>query len=169
MTEPISNSGPSWYVVQTKPKQEFRALEQLENQGYTCFLPTLKVEKVRRGKRETVSDPLFSRYLFIRLNTIASNWAPLRSTRGVSKLIEFGGQFATVPYSVVDALRTWSVLPPMKVFEEGEAVGITSGPFKGLEGIYQMADGEARAIVLIELISQPQKLSFPLDVLRKVE
>ena len=143
-------------------------MEQLENQHYQCFLPTLQVEKRRRGKLEIVNEPLFSRYLFIQLDTVSTNWAPLRSTRGVSKLIEFGGRFATVPAPVIDALHNWSELPQKTEFEAGETVGIASGPFEGIEGIYQMPDGEARAVILIELICQPQKLSFKLDALRKV-
>lgn len=167
MTEIVAAAGPNWYVVQTKPKQEFRALEQLENQRFRCFLPSLKVEKLRRGKLEIVTEPLFPRYLFIHLDTVSDNWAPLRSTRGVSKLIEFGGRFAIVPALVIDALQDWNNLPPKQIFEAGETVGIASGPFEGLKGIYQMLDGEARAIILIELISQPQRLSFQLKALRK--
>jgi transcriptional antiterminator RfaH len=53
------------------------------------------------------------------------------------------------------------------MFEPGERIVITSGPFIGLEGIYQMADGEARALILLELMSKSQKLSLAADVLRK--
>ncbi|MDB5729347.1 MAG: hypothetical protein JWQ00_2552, partial [Noviherbaspirillum sp.] len=51
----------SWYLIQTKPKQEFRALEQLENQGYTCFLPTLQVEGLITDKLHLCIEPLFAR------------------------------------------------------------------------------------------------------------
>ena len=44
----------AWYAVHTKPKQENRALENLQNQGFECFLPLLEIEKVRRGKVQTV-------------------------------------------------------------------------------------------------------------------
>jgi transcriptional antiterminator RfaH len=167
MTAPTPLIKPNWYVVQTKPKQEFRALEQLTNQSYDCFLPTLNLEKVRRGKTETVSEPLFSRYLFIRLDMVTSNWAPIRSTRGVSSVVAFGSRFATVSDAIVDALRIQvERRQPEPLFKAGQKVLIESGPFSGLEGIYQMVDGEARALVLIELISQPQKLHFGIDVLR---
>lgn len=167
MTDAAASGQPHWYVVQTKPRQEFRALEQLTNQRYTCFLPTLNVEKIRRKKREVVIEPLFSRYLFIQLDEVASNWSPLRSTRGVSRLIEFGGRFATVSDTVIEALLNKPQLDIAPLFETGTKIIIDSGPFAGLEGIYEMADGEARAFVLIEVISQPQKLSFGLDRLRR--
>ncbi|MFC5474705.1 transcription/translation regulatory transformer protein RfaH [Paraherbaspirillum soli] len=168
MIESASSIGTSWYVLQTKPRQEFRALEQLENQLYTCFLPTLQIEKVRRGKLEVVIEPLFSRYLFIQLDTVSSNWARLRSTRGVSKLVAFGDRFATISEVILNALGNARPPIPTPLFAAGEKVAIKSGPFSGLDGVFQMLDGESRALVLIELLSQPQKLAFELDTLRKI-
>lgn len=157
----------AWYLLQTKPRQEFRALQQLQNQGYSCFLPTLQVEKFVRGKVEACIEPLFSRYLFIRLDTTNCNWSPIRSTRGVSKMVSFGGRFATLPDDYLDALRRTQCDEPQPLFEPGARVTITNGPLAGLEGIYQLPDGEARALVLIELMNQPQKLKLAVDTLRK--
>ncbi len=144
-----------------------RALEQLGNQGYTCFLPTLLVEKIRGRKLETCEEPLFSRYLFIRLSQATSNWAAIRSTRGVSSLLAFGGRYATLDDSWIEALQ--NVPSPLRqaLFAPGECIAIESGPFAGLEGIYQAPDGEARALILIELMSRPQKLRLPVEALRK--
>lgn len=167
MTESASSAATAWHLVQTKPRQEFRALEQLVNQQYTCFLPILKVEKMRRGWPEIINEPLFSRYLFIQLDAMSTNWSRLRNTRGVSKLVAIGGSFATISDSFVEGLRHVGALDPAPLFEAGEKVAIKSGPFSGLEGVYQISDGAARALVLIELISQPQRLAFELDMLRK--
>jgi transcriptional antiterminator RfaH len=158
----------SWYLIQTKPRQEFRALEQLENQGYTCFLPNLQVEKLVTGKLHLCIEPLFARYMFIQLNTTKSNWSPIRSTRGVSKLVEFGGRLATLSEECIQTLRERHFGQPKRMFAAGDRVAVSNGPFAGLEGIYEMPDGEARAMVLIELMSQPQKLSFAVTALRKV-
>jgi transcriptional antiterminator RfaH len=155
-----------WYVVQTKPRQEYRALEQLQNQHYTCFLPTLQVKKVIAGKLATAVEPLFSRYLFIRLDTTTTNWGPIRSTRGVSGLVVFGGRYATLPDDTVTALQSTPQAAPRHLFEVGDKVTITQGPLAGLEGLYQLPDGEARAFVLIELMRQPHKLSIALEALR---
>jgi transcriptional antiterminator RfaH len=59
----------AWHLVHTKPRLEETALVNLERQGYECYLPTLKVEKIRRGKAAIVSEALFPRYLFVRLDT----------------------------------------------------------------------------------------------------
>lgn len=166
----IGEEAAAWYLVQTKPKQEFRALQQLENQGFVCFLPTLPAERVVQGRLATRIEPLFSRYLFIRLSLARCDWSPIRSTRGVSKMVAIGGRFATLPDACVEALEDAQKAQcevPQRLFEPGERVTITQGPFAGLEGIYQVPDGEARALVLIELMNQPQKLKFAVQTLRK--
>lgn len=167
MSESASLEYAGWYVVHTKPRQEFRALEQLQNQGYACFLPTLQKEQIRRGKLTTCVEPLFARYLFIQLSTVTSNWSPIRSTRGISNIVAFGGRYATLPDTFVDTLRSVAEDVQQRLFEPGERVAIASGPFAGLEGIYQVSDGDARAIVLIELLNQSQKLAFGVGALRK--
>lgn len=157
----------NWYVVQTKSKQEFRALEHLQNQHYDCFLPTLQTRRICQGKPATRAEPLFSRYLFICLDPSAANWNAIRSTRGVSNLVSFGARFATLPETYVTALQSVPSSPPRNLFEPGEQVAIADGPFAGLEGLYELPDGEARAFVLIELMRQPQRLSLALKALRK--
>ena len=54
------------------------------------------------------------------------------------------------------------------VRKQGERVRLTEGPFAGIEGIYQMADGERRAIVLIELLSKQVRVRVAPANLRKV-
>ena len=167
MNDPVFFENAAWHLLQTKPRQEFRALSHLENQGFVCFLPTLLVERIARGKTTMSAEPLFSRYLFIRLAANVGHWSAIRSTRGVSKLVSFGGRFSTLPDICVEALQKAQQDAPQRLFNPGERVTITDGPFAGLEGIYKMSDGEARALVLIDLMNQPQKLKFAIEVLRK--
>ena len=156
----------AWYVVQTKPRQESRALEHLERQGFFCILPMLRVEKIRRGALLWVDEPLFSRYLFVELGGADAKWSVLRSTRGVSQLLRFGGVPAKVPASWMAGFLC-SSRAPMRLFEAGQRVVVAAGPFAGFEGIYQMPDGEARAMVLLELLGKPCKATFPMEALRR--
>jgi transcriptional antiterminator RfaH len=155
-----------WFVIHTKPRQEQRALENLERQGFNVWLPTIDVEKVRRGKLTQVIEPMFNRYLFIQLDKTQSNWSPIRSTLGVNKLVSFGNVPAVVPDSLIDTLRQLDGSRREYLLKEGDAVRFVSGPLQGLEGILQQRDGELRAMVLIELISQPQRVSAQLTDLQ---
>ena len=158
----------AWYVVHTKPKQEARALENLQNQGYTCFLPMMQVQKLRRQKVQWVTEPMFSRYLFIQLDDQNQNWSPIRSTLGVSKLVSFGPQPTKVPAELVELLQQAPQETIERMFTPGDAVQVASGPLKGLEGQYLAHDGETRAFVLIDLLGQPQKLHMAVETLRVV-
>ena len=56
----------SWFVIYTKPLQEFRAKENLENLGLEVYLPLRLTEKVVSGAFVIDSEPLFPRYIFAR-------------------------------------------------------------------------------------------------------
>lgn len=155
-----------WYVIHSKPRQEQRALENLERQGYRAWLPTIEMEKLRRGKLTRVIEPMFSRYLFIQLDKTQSNWSPIRSTLGVNKLVSFGNVPAVVPDALIQMLQQTEGSQRELLLKEGDAVQFVSGPLQGLEGILQQRDGELRAMVLIELISQPQRVSAAIEDIR---
>lgn len=149
-----------WYLVHTKPRQEKCALRNLQQQGYQCYLPILRSEKLRQGLLTVVDEPLFPRYLFIRLSLgdSARSWAPIRSTKGVSRLVSFGIELPRVDDDLIELLRLQEVsvqAEPKRLFRPGERVRLTEAPFVGIEGIYQMADGARRIMVLIEISSKP--------------
>lgn len=161
-----------WYLVHTKPRQEMRALQNLERQGYQCYLPTIPSEKLRHGALVIANEPLFPRYLFIRLGQdhTAKSWSPIRSTKGVSRLVTFGAKLAQIDNVLVEHLQMQETLlqnKPKPLFHHGETVHLIDTPFTGIEGIYQMSDGEHRAMVLIEILSKTITLNVALDNLRK--
>ena len=53
-------------------------------------------------------------------------------------------------------------------FEPGEVVRINDGPFAGLEAVYQMPDGDARVMVLIDILSKKVRLSVEPPSLSKI-
>ena len=157
-----------WYAIHSKPRQEERALENLERQGFEAWLPMLTVEKVRRGKLAKVVEPMFSRYLFIRLDTEQTNWSPIRSTLGVSKLVSFGNRPAVIEDALIQALRQLPEREPERLFQPGQTVKFVDGPLRGLEGIYEQADGELRAMVLVDLLSKHHRVTTDMQHLMPV-
>ncbi len=157
-----------WYAIHSKPRQEERALENLERQGFQAWLPMLTVEKFRRGKLAKVVEPMFSRYLFIRLDTEQTNWSPIRSTLGVSKLVSFGNRPAVIEDELILALQQLPACEPERLFQPGQTVKFVSGPLRGLEGIYEQADGELRAMVLVDLLSKHHRITTDMQDLMPV-
>jgi transcriptional antiterminator RfaH len=159
----------NWYLIHSKPRQEHIALENLERQLYPCYLPFFRVEKIRRGEVSVSQEPLFPRYLFVQLDTDSQSrsWAPIHSTRGVARLVRFGSEPARVSEELVAQLREGEARSAsvQRLFEPGQAVRIACGPFAGVEGIFQLADGQRRAMVLIEMLSRPVSMSVdPADL-----
>ena len=162
----------NWYLIHTKIRQERVALENLERQGFECFLPLMRAEKLKRGALQVVQEALFPRYLFIRLGSglESQSWAPIRSTLGVSRLVTFGLIPAKIDDDLIGVLRNQSESSDvvLRHFEPGEQVVVTDGPFVGVEAIYQMADAEGRVMVLLNILSKQVKMSVPPTSIRKV-
>lgn len=162
----------NWYVIHTKIRQERIALENLERQGFECFLPLIWVEKLRRGALEVSQEPLFPRYMFIRLGTAleSQSWAPIRSTTGVVRLVTFGQTPVKIQDELIAELqvKTDSVEVQLRHFAPGEQVVVTEGPFVGVEAIYQMADAEGRVMILLNILSKQVKMAVRAASIRKV-
>ncbi|MFP8967027.1 transcription/translation regulatory transformer protein RfaH [Pokkaliibacter sp. CJK22405] len=158
-----------WYLIQCKPREGFRAEEHLTNQGFTCFHPTHRVEKVRRTGRQWVTEPLFPNYLFIQLDTVENNWYPIRSTRGVSKMVTFNNQPLAVPTCVIEGLKHRLEDSPSEqpAFSTGDKVRIKEGCFSELDAIFQAQRGEDRALLLLTLLSTPQRIEVPLHAISR--
>jgi len=149
----------SWHLVHTKPRGETRALQNLERQGFEVFLPMITLQKVRRGKLTSVTEPMFSRYLFIRTTSIMQDLSLVRSTLGVIQLVRFGNVTAKVPNDWVESMHLQPAVQE-KLFNAGDKILIGNGVLKGLDAVFIQPDGETRAMVLINLLSKPHMVSY---------
>ena len=163
---PHSGDAPEsrhWFLVQCRQGQNRRARENLEQQGYSCFDPKLRVERLKRGRREIHKESLFPGYLFIHLALSGESWHSIRSTRGVRQLVRFGTDPARVPDGVIEQLRLRSQgeqEDTRPALEHGERLRIKQGPFAELEGVFQRFDGEERVIVLFEMLQKQHRLTL---------
>jgi transcriptional antiterminator RfaH len=85
---------------------------------------------------------------------------------GLSKLVSFGNRPAVVADELIEALQQLPEQAPQRLIQPGQQVKIVSGPLRGLEGIYQQADGELRAMVLIELLNKQHRIVIDMQDLR---
>jgi transcriptional antiterminator RfaH len=158
---------PNWLLLQVKPKQELRALENLERQKGECYCPRIQVEKLSRGKRINVKEPLFPGYLFINAQPEQNGltYTSIRSSRGVSKIVGFGVEPIKIPEDLIQEIKLLEQLDLTDVNAEGlpqvgDQVEILDGPFKGLNALYSHSDGQQRSIVLINLLHQQTPASL---------
>jgi transcriptional antiterminator RfaH len=121
-----------WYLIYCKLWLESSALQNLERQGFECFLPLIAIEKLRRKALVVVSEPLFPRYFFIRLDASqeSKSWNPIRSTTGVSRLVSIGQVPTKVDEELVTTIRksVSSATVRPRHFAPGDALRINQGP-----------------------------------------
>ncbi len=167
----MPNCQPSWYALITKSKEELRAVEHLQAQGFCCFLPQIQTEKLSSGRVSSSLEPLFPRYMFIHLDDATDNFYSVRSTRGVSDFVRFGSLPAKVAPELIDEIRNRcrsQAVRDARLPQENDAVELLEGPFRGLQAIFQCRDGEQRSIILLNLMQQQVRLSTSNREFRKV-
>jgi len=153
----MSNNA-QWYLLQTKVRDELRALENLHNQGVVTYCPFNEVDKILRGKRQKINEVLFPGYIFVQLDEDSPSFTSIRSTRGVSKFVSFGSTPSIVPNELIDLIKQQcdQTEPDQNhnLPKTGDIVEITEGAFKGLRAVFSQPDGAKRAIVLVTVMSQ---------------
>jgi transcriptional antiterminator RfaH len=159
-----------WYLIYTKPHQEKVALNNLTRQNYHCYLPLINKEKILRGKKILTNEPMFPRYLFVRLSHEGQqNWSPIRSSIGVSHLVNFGGLAAKLDDETMNNLQQKiDKAMLVKVFSVGDKVEILKGPFKGMEAIFNSYKGEERAMLFLNFMAKNLAAKFDLRDFKKV-
>jgi len=173
---PYNAAMDDWYLLMTRPRQEDRAKQHLNNLGFEVFYPRLLSHQLKRGMQQKVLSPLFPRYLFIKLGEPNAHWSSIRSTRGVLKLIRFADSPAKVPESIIANLQALAneeaVIDQTRekphIFAAGEQVEITDSSFKGLQAIVKEQDGEQRVILLITMLGKQQAVSLPLSAVAAI-
>ena len=151
-----------WFVLHTLTGQEAKAkesierrLDQEEMREYIdqVLIPTEKVSEVKKGVRTTSTRKFFPGYVLAHLALYDENkqirekvWYFIRDTPGIIKFI--GGE-APVPLreSEVEVLlhqvdEKKEKVKPKVIYEKGETVKITDGPFMNFTGTIEEVDSE---------------------------
>jgi transcriptional antiterminator RfaH len=158
-----------WFAVYCKPRQELVAQENLERQGFRTYLPRIQLKRHRRGKWVDLVETLFPRYVFIQVDPSRNSIAPVRSTRGATGLVNFGGRPAVIADEVMEALfqhadpETGLHQDSRSRFCAGDAVRLIEGPLAGMEGVFSQEDGEKRVTVLLELLGKANRVAVNRD------
>lgn len=146
-----------WHLLYCKRGQLLRAKEHLERQEVNCWTPIVTIEKIMRGKRIETTEALFPNYLFVEFDPEHIHTTTISATRGVSHFVRFGVQPAVIPAMVISEMQshtTDKIIAP-EITTPGDTVIITEGVFAGLQAIYTEPDGEARSMLLLNMLNSP--------------
>lgn len=112
----------AWYLVHCKPNAERMAFRNLENQGFSVFLPLQETTHRRNVSFRTQIRPLFPGYIFVAQNPFSSQLYKVNNTRGVTRLVSLAVEPTPVPTSIMKQL--FLRCNKTGVFQQSASLGI---------------------------------------------
>jgi transcriptional antiterminator RfaH len=174
MSNDVVFDGPLWYVIHTRPREEFRALRNLDAWSVETFFPMVKEPRARRygNKPAHTAKPLFPRYIFARFNA-HQMLHKVNFTRGVQGLVQFGGAPLAVDEEILKLISSRvgedGFVKLSDELKPGDKVTISDGPFKNFVGIVERHINESdRVRILLMAINYQSHITIEQELLKKV-
>ena len=137
-----------WYVVHTQTGLEDKVKTSLEKKVASAgmqelvssvVIPTEQVSEVRSGKKRISQRKFFPGYLIVEMELNENTYLLVKSTPGVTGFIGLGKRPMPLPQTEVENIlkrtqETQAKPSPKVVFEKGEQVRVTDGPFVNFNG-----------------------------------
>ncbi len=172
----MSDATKKWYVIQARSGKEetvvkmltHRAnLEGMEYKFEEIVVPTEEVVEMRGGVKHRSERKFFPGYVLVRMEMDDQTWHLVKNTPNVLGFIG-GEKPAPIPDAEADKIlqrvQEGAEKPKPKIlFEAGEVVRVTDGPFADFNGVVEDVNYEKsrlRVAVLIFGRSTPVELEF---------
>ena len=157
-----------WHDLYVRSRSEKKVLSQLEDQGYTAYLPLVTQLKQWSDRKKKVEEPLFKSYVFVFSSD--KEYIPILNVYGVIKFVCFEKQAVIVPENQILAIKKF-----VSEYERGEEfkmlnsedlkvgqkVRIINGPMKGLTGRLETIRNKRHLIVYINVVGQSIPVHIP--------
>jgi transcriptional antiterminator RfaH len=163
----IDPSDSQWFAVWTRSRQEKVAAAMLTTVGVEHFLPLKSEIRQWSDRKQTVSVPLFSSYLFVRMNPTRDSRLQVLKAPGIAGFVGNSTGPLPIPDQQIEDIRTvltkrveFIVLP---LLEEGDRVRVVRGPLAGVEGRLVRGNSTSRLLISIELIHRTLAVSVLRD------
>jgi len=167
----------NWYVVHTQTGSEEKVKTSLENKINTqglqeliskVIIPTEQVSEIRSGKKKISQRKFFPGYLLVEMDLNEQTYLFVKTVPGVTGFIGLGKKPMPLPQSEVENIlkRTQDTATkpsPKIIFEKGEQVRITEGPFLNFNGtIEEMHPEKGKIKVSVSIFgrSTPVELEY---------
>ncbi len=153
-----------WHLAQFKPNCAMIAKTNLARQGFEVFLPLETQTRIARSKFMKETKPFFPGYLFVGTTDKSGRVHSIRSTYGVSQLVQFGTKAVNVPAQLVEELKSRcnsdGVMGQNRAFKKGEKVRVIHGAFASLVGEVERTAPDHRVWLLLDVMGQKTKVSI---------
>ncbi len=159
----------NWYVVHTLSGHEQKAKEALErrvereNFGESIsrvLIPMENVSEVRGGRKTISTRKFFPGYILIEMEVTSESWHLVKSTPGVIGLVGGGKpqplQDKEIENILLQIEEKKEKVKPKVLFEVGETVRITDGPFVNFNGMVEEVNPDkGRLKVMVTIFGRP--------------
>jgi len=166
-----------WYVVHTQTGSEEKVKTALDNKiaslgmsELVCkvIIPTEQVSEVRSGKKRISARKFFPGYLLVEMEFNESTYLFVKTTPGVTGFIGLGKKPMPLPQKEVESIlkkteETAAKPSPKIIFDKGEQVRVTEGPFLNFNGTIEEVHpekGKIKVSVSIFGRSTPVELEY---------
>ena len=159
-----------WTAFYTKPRNEKKAAERLAKNGFEAYCPTRTIVKQWSDRKKKVSEPVFTSYLFAKVNELTRMEILLDS--GIVSKLYWLGQPAVIRDIEIQEIKSFledysSCEIELKDLTGGNNVIVESGPLSGQSGIIRHIQGN-RAILSINSLGIEMQAEISLGHLKKV-
>jgi len=167
----------NWYVVHTQTgfEEKVRALLEtrvtasgLQEQITGIVIPTEQISEIRSGKKRLSQRKFFPGYLLVEMELSDATHLLIKTTPGVTGFIGLGKRPMPLPQREVDSIlkrteETQTKPSPKIIFEKGEQVRVTEGPFVNFNGTIEEVHpekGKIKVSISIFGRSTPVELEY---------
>lgn len=165
-----------WYVIHTLSGQETRVRETLLSKIKTdemgeyisqILIPTENVMEVKSGKKTIIARKFYPGYVLLEMTLTDEVWYFVRNTPGVIGFVGTG-QPAPIADNEVEEILSQidekkEKVKPKVLFEKGESVKVTEGPFVNFSGLIDEINpdkGKLKVMVSIFGRATPVELEY---------
>lgn len=142
-----------WYVIYTKPRNEKKVAEKLQQIGITVYCPMVMMVKQWSDRKKKVQVPLFNSYVFVQLAEKERDL--VFGVSGVVRYLFWLGKPAVVRDEEITALeeglKETIASYEVRDIKVGDVLPIPSGPFQGKEGVIKHINKNSLQLILSEL------------------
>ncbi len=147
-----------WVLIYTKAKEEKKANENLQKQGFKTFLPLISPTNKNREVKSLV--PIFPRYLFVQINLESDNWSSIKSSHGISHIVMFSEKLTSIPNNIVELIQgklneegVYKEDISIVDYQKGDPILIKEGRFAGIDAIFLSKKSKDRVRLLLKLLN----------------
>lgn len=140
-----------WYVIHTLTGQEEKVKAAIEARAKEIdmadvisqiMIPTERVSEVKAGKRKISERKFFPGYVLVEMELTDDSWYLIKSIPGVSKFISSGSRPVALSEEEIKTIvkqteERMEKPMPRVIFEKGESIRITEGPFTNFNGVVE--------------------------------